>query len=232
MQVFCTKVRPSCGACPLAAKCEYALQGGPRLAEAAEPPQPLGGAAAAEPDPPLAAAAAAGHAQAAAGAAGATPAAADTAAAADEPAAVPGPAGTTQCGGLPGSAGVGAGPSVHTAAAAAAAAGSAAGVGRTQPVPDIEDAVTAACGGSGGGAGSALTEGVAADGTAVAAAAVQPLQEQHNVPAWTQEARSAEVERIVAAGECRLADAAGAAPTAAEKLCWLHFLPGQYSRLV
>lgn len=211
LQVFCTKALPACGACPLAPQCEYAQQGGRRMAEGDVAPSAAGGAAAypthtAQAAPaalPSLAAVAASATSTAAGTPNSGPA---------EPAAPDTP------------------PRLETARLRDCTSPQARqqdlGPFAAPPLPDIEDSLAGSCVQT--AKATALPAG-AAPAVQAASSAVSPQpasqHEQQCEPpaarpaALTQAVRDAAVQRILSAGDSPVTEGPAAAP-AAERLDW------------
>lgn len=201
--MFCTKALPACGACPLAPMCEYAQQGGRRLVEADPLPSATAGPGSAAPTAlatPLRRAAATKAAACPAVAAYCEPAAPDTP------------------------------PRVETAKRPRS--GSPAPLQRSaaQLIGDIENSATPSCALDGTAASLAAATpasaiqaagdtGLHAAGTPSRANQDQPTPAARIVLAPTQEARAAEVQRILAAGDSRTAEGPAAA-SGPEQLTW------------
>ena len=207
LQVFCTKALPACGACPLAPQCEYAQQGGRRMAEGDVAPP---AASAAAHSPGLTAQAAPAVSPAVAAPAKQT--SADTGKSGPaEPAAPDTP------------------PRLETARLHGRTSPQAQqqGLGpfAAPPLPDIEDSLAGSCGPT-----AAVTEPAGpAPAVQAASSAVSPQpasqHEQQCEPpasrpaAMTLAARDAAVQRILSAGDSPLTEGPAAAP-AAERLDW------------
>ena len=203
-QVFCTKALPACGTCPLAPQCEYAQQGGRRLAE--------GDAA-----PPAAAAAPTLAEQPAQAArvdeAPATPVPVEHAkAAAPEPAAPDTPPRVEAARPHGRSS-----PQAKQQGARAAAA---------PPLPDIEDSLGASCTSPAVAVAPASAAAAPAMQSAISAAAAgSEVQEGQCEPpvsravTLTQAMRDAAVQRILSGGDSRPSHGPSAA-SKAERLAW------------
>ena len=209
-QVFCTKALPACGACPLAPQCEYAQQGGRRMAagDAA-----LSAANAAAVPPGLASQAApATVPTSAAAAASTTPMAADTGKPEPtEPAAPDTP------------------PRLEAARLRSRTNSQAqhqgSGLFAAPPLPDIEDSHAGSCGTATATAPPAGPAPAVQAATGAVLPQPAPQHEQQcetpgaRAAAMTQAARDAAVQRILSAGDSPLTEGPEAAP-AAERLNW------------